>query len=296
VRFDRSGSVILFSGSNSQGQGHETVFKQLVCDRLGLDPREAQYIQGDTDEVFYGEGTGGSRSATLAGSAFHMATEKVVVKAHAIAAHMLKVEDADLKFDKGVFSTSKTNRTLSIKEIAVASLDKTNLPNDMEPGLIATAVYQAPVNNYPNGFHICELEVDAETGKVDVVRYNVVDDFGTVLNPLLLHGQVHGGIAQGAGQALMEDIHFDGSGQLVTASFMDYAMPRAHDLCAMEVESNPVPTKTNPLGVKGCGEAGCVGALPAVTNALIDALAEFGVRHIEMPATPERVWRAMNPK
>jgi aerobic carbon-monoxide dehydrogenase large subunit len=293
VRFDRSGSVILFSGSNSQGQGHETVFKQLVCDRLGLDPKEAQYIQGDTDEVFYGEGTGGSRSATLAGSAFHMATEKVVVKARAIAAHMLKVEDGDLKFDEGVFSTSKTNRTLSVKEIAVASLDKANLPNDMEPGLIATAVYQAPVNNYPNGCHICELEVDRDTGKVDVVRYNVVDDFGTVLNPLLLHGQVHGGIAQGAGQALMEDIHFDGSGQLVTASFMDYAMPRAHDLCAMEVESNPVPTKTNPLGVKGCGEAGCVGALPAVTNALIDALAEFGVRHIEMPATPERVWRAM---
>ena len=296
VRFDRSGSVILFSGSNSQGQGHETVFKQLVCDRLGLDPMEAQYIQGDTDEVFYGEGTGGSRSATLAGSAFHMATEKVVTKARAIAAHMLKVEESDLKFDEGVFSTSKTNRTLSIKEIAVASLDKANLPNDMEPGLIATAVYQAPVNNYPNGCHICELEVDEETGKVEIVRYNVVDDFGTVLNPLLLHGQVHGGIAQGAGQALMEGIHFDGSGQLVTASFMDYAMPRAHDLCAMEVESNPVPTKTNPLGVKGCGEAGCVGALPAVTNALIDALSEFGVRHIEMPATPERVWRAMQGK
>ena len=254
VRFDRSGSAILFSGSNSQGQGHETVFKQLVCDRLGLDPKEAQYIQGDTDEVFYGEGTGGSRSATLAGSAFHMATEKVVAKARAIAAHMLKVEAGDLKFDEGVFSTSKTNRTLSIKEIAVASLDKANLPNDMEPGLIATAVHQAPVNNYPNGCHICELEIDQETGKVEIVRYNVVDDFGTVLNPLLLHGQVHGGIAQGAGQALMEDIHFDTSGQLVTASFMDYAMPRAHDLCAMEVESNPVPTKTNPLGVKGAAK------------------------------------------
>ena len=293
VRFDRSGSLILFSGSNSQGQGHETVFKQLVCDRLGLDPKEAQYIQGDTDQVFYGEGTGGSRSATLAGSAFHLATEKVVTKARAIAANMLKVEEADLKFDEGVYSTNQTNRTLSVKEIAAASFDTANLPRGMEPGLFATAVYKAPVNNYPNGCHTCELEIDRETGKVEITRYSVVDDFGTVLNPLLLHGQVHGGIAQGAGQALMEDIHFDASGQLVTASFMDYAMPHAHDLCEMEVESNPVPTKTNPLGVKGAGEAGCVGALPAVANALVDALSEFGVRHIEMPATPERIWRAM---
>jgi carbon-monoxide dehydrogenase large subunit len=293
VRFDRSGSLILFSGSNSQGQGHETVFKQLVCDRLGLDPRETQYIQGDTDQVFYGEGTGGSRSATLAGSAFHLATEKVVTKARAIAAYMLKVDESDLKFDEGVFSTNKTNRTLSVKEIATAAHDMSNLPKGMEPGLFATAVYIAPVNNYPNGCHICELEIDRDTGKVDITRYSVVDDFGTVLNPLLLHGQVHGGIAQGAGQALMEDIHFDDAGQLVTASFMDYAMPHAHDFCDMEVESNPVPTKTNPLGVKGAGEAGCVGALPAVANALVDALSEFGVTHIEMPATPERIWRAM---
>src|SRR5262245_4532500 len=296
VRFDRSGSLLLFSGSNSQGQGHETVFKQLVCDRLGIDPIDARYIQGDTDQVFYGEGTGGSRSATLAGSAFHLATEKVIAKARVIAANMLNVEESDLNFDEGVFSTNKTNRTLSVKEIATAALDLANLPKDMEPGLFATAVYNAPVNNYPNGCHICELEIDRETGKADITRYSVVDDFGTVLNPMLLHGQIHGGIAQGAGQALMEDIHFDGAGQLVTASFMDYTMPRARDLSDMEVESNPVPTKTNPLGVKGAGEAGCVGALPAVTNALIDALSEFGIKHIDMPATPERMWRAMQPK
>jgi carbon-monoxide dehydrogenase large subunit len=296
VRFDRSGTVTLYSGSNSQGQGHETTFKQLVCDRLGLDPNEAHYIQGDTDEVFFGEGTGGSRSATLAGSAFFMATEKIVAKARAIAAHMLKVDEADLKFHEGVFSTNKTNRTLTIKELAVASLEPVNLPDGMEPGLSANAIYSQPVANYPNGCHVCEVEVDRETGKVDIVRYSVVDDVGTVMNDKLLHGQIQGGIAQGAGQALMEDIHFDGAGQLVTASFMDYAMPHAHDFCALEVESNPVPTKTNPLGVKGAGEAGCVGALPAVTNALIDALAEFGVKHIEMPATPERVWRAMNGK
>jgi len=157
-------------------------------------------------------------------------------------------------------------------------------------------VYSAPVANYPNGVHVCELEIDRETGQVQIVRYSVVDDVGTVINPLLMHGQVQGGIAQGAGQALMEDIHFDAAGQLVTASFMDYAMPHAHDLCDMEIEANPVPTKTNPLGVKGVGEAGCVGALPAVVNAVVDALAEFGVRHIEMPATPERIWRAMQTK
>jgi carbon-monoxide dehydrogenase large subunit len=293
VRFDRSGAATLFSGSVTQGQGHETVFKQLVCDRLGLDPKDVHYVQGDTDQVFFGEGTGGSRSATLAGSAFHLATEKIVAKARAIAAHNLKVDETDLKFEDGMFSTNKTNQTLTIKDIAKDSIDPNKLPKGMEPGLIATAVYTAPVANYPNGCHICELEIEQDTGKVEIVRYSVVDDVGTVLNPLLLHGQIHGGIAQGAGQVLMEDIHFDASGQLVTGSFMDYAMPHAHDFCAMAVESNPVPTKTNPLGVKGAGEAGCVGAMPAVANALVDALSEFGVRHIEMPATPERVWRAM---
>ena len=256
-------------------------------------PNDVHYVQGDTDQVFYGEGTGGSRSATMAGSAFHLATEKVIAKARAIAAHMLKVDESDLKFDEGVFSTNKTNRTLSIKEIAAPRFDPAKLPKGMEPGLFATAVYNAPVNNYPNGCHICELEIDQETGKVEIVRYSVVDDVGTVLNPLLLHGQIHGGIAQGAGQALMEDIHFDARRPARHRSFMDYAMPHAHDFCDMEVESNPVPTKTNPLGVKGAGEAGCVGALPAVANALVDALSEFGVKHIEMPATPERIWRAI---
>ena len=293
VRIDKTGTVTLFSGSNNQGQGHETVFKQLVCDRLGLDPNKAHYIQGDTDQVFFGEGTGGSRSSSLGGSAFHLAAEKIVTKARAIAAHMLQLDEADLKFDEGVFSSTKTNRTLTIKELAAASLEPKNLPKGMEPGLLANAIYTAPVANYPNGCHICEVEIDQETGKTDIVRYNVVDDVGTVLNPKLLHGQIHGGIAQGAGQILMEDIHFDASGQLVTASFQDYAMPHAHDFPALDVESCPAPTPTNPLGVKGAGEAGAVGAMPAVANAIVDALAEFGVTHIEMPATPERVWRAM---
>ncbi len=293
VRFDRDGSVTLFSGSVNHGQGHETVFKQLVCEQLGLDPADVHYVQGDTDLVFFGEGTGGSRSATMAGSAFKAASDKVLAKARAIAAHLLEVAPDDVKFNDGVFSSSKTNRTTTIKEIARDALNPAKLPAGMEPGLFATGMHTASVNNYPNGCHICELEIDEETGEVQIVRYSVVDDVGTVLNPLLLKGQIHGGVAQGAGQILMEDVHFDGAGQMVTASFMDYAMPRAHNLSYIAVDSNPVPTKTNPLGVKGAGEAGCVGAMPAVANALVNALSEFGVRHMEMPATPERVWRAM---
>ncbi len=293
VRFDRSGTATLFSGSITGGQGHETVFKQLVCDKLGLHPDEVRYVQGDTDEVFYGEGTGGSRSATMSGSAFLTATDKIIAKAKRIVAHALKVDAGDVNFADGVFSSPKSNRTMTIKEVAVDSLSPAKIPDDMEPGLAATAVYKAPVNNYPNGCHVCELEIDQETGVVEIVRYSVVDDVGTVLNPMLLHGQIHGGVAQGAGQVLMEDIHFDSTGQLLTASFMDYAMPHARHLSNIEVEANPVPTKTNPLGTKGAGEAGNVGALPAVANAVVDALSEFGVKHVEMPATPERIWRAM---
>ncbi len=293
VRFDRGGTVTLFSGSITAGQGHETVFKQLVCDRLGLHPDEVRYVQGDTDEVFYGEGTGGSRTSTMSSAAFTMATDKVIEKAKAIAAHSLKVDATDVNFADGVFSSPKTNQTMTIKEVAIDASNPAKLPASIEPGLFATAVYKAGKQNFPNGCHICELEIDKETGVVEIMRYSVVDDVGTVLNPMLLHGQIHGGVAQGAGQVLMEDIHFDASGQLVTASFMDYAMPHAHNLSDIEVESNPVPTKTNPLGTKGAGEAGNVGALPAVANAVVDALSEFGIRHVEMPATPERIWRAM---
>ena len=293
VRFDKSGGITMFAGSNSQGQGHETVFKQIVADRLGLHPDDIRYVQGDTDQVFYGEGTGGSRSATMGGAAFSRASDKIIDKALLIAAHALKLDAADIKFEGGLFSSAKSNRTLTMKEIAADAMVPAKIPAGMEPGLAATAVHTTPVNNYPNGCHICEVEIDIETGETAVVRYNVVDDVGTVLNPMLLHGQIHGGVAQGVGQALMEDVHFDDSGQMVTASFMDYAMPHAHNFPAIHVEANPVPTKTNPLGTKGAGEAGCVGALPAVVNAVVDALAEFGVTHIEMPATPERIWRAM---
>ncbi|MFL5086293.1 MAG: xanthine dehydrogenase family protein molybdopterin-binding subunit, partial [Xanthobacteraceae bacterium] len=293
IRFDRSGAVTLFSGSITQGQGHETIYKQLVCDRLGVAPDEVHYVQGDTDQVFFGEGTGGSRTATIGSSAFHMAVGKILTKARAIAAHMLGVDAEAVKFADGIFSAAGTNRTLTVKEIAKQAANPARLPKGMEGGLTATAVYNADVENFPNGCHVCELEIDEETGEVEVLRYSVVDDVGTVLNPLLLHGQIVGGIAQGVGQILMEDIRFDASGQLVSGSFMDYAMPRAENFGAFHIRSNPVPTKTNPLGVKGAGEAGCVGAMPAVANALVDALSGLGIRHVEMPATPERLWRAI---
>jgi len=295
VRFDRTGAVTLFSGSVNHGQGHETVFTQLVCDRLGLDPKDVTYVQADTDKVFFGEGTGGSRSATMSGAAFHAAVEKVVVKAKRIAAHALKVPVEEVNFEDGIFSSPKTNQTLTMTDVARDAVNPGRIPKDMEGGLAETAVIRGDFENFPNGCHICELEIDPETGVVEIVRYSVVDDVGTVLNPKLLYGQLHGGVAQGIGQVLKEDIRYDAdSGQLLTGSFMDYAMPRAHDFCEFDMHSNPVPTKTNPLGTKGAGEAGTVGAMPAVANAVVDALSEFGVKHIEMPATPERIWRAMN--
>jgi aerobic carbon-monoxide dehydrogenase large subunit len=294
IRFDRTGSVSIFSGSINQGQGHETAFKQVVCDRLGLDPKEVTYVQGDTDQVFFAEGTGGSRSAAFSGSAFTMAAEKIEAKGKIIAANMLKVDIADIKFNEGLFSTPKSNQTLTIKEVAKASLDPKNLPAGMEPGLIEKAIYTGKMASYPNGCHVCELEIDEDTGVVEIMNYNVVDDVGTVINPLLLHGQIDGGIAMGIGQILMEDIKFDEQGQILTGSFMDYAMPRASDMGGFHVDSNPVPTKSNPLGVKGAGEAGCVGAMPAVANALVDALSVLGINHVEMPATPEVLWRAIH--
>src|SRR5712672_3606876 len=294
LRFDRGGTVTLLSGSITQGMGHETIYKQLVCDRLGLHPDQFHYVQGATEKVAIGEGSGGSRTATLGGSAVYLATEKIVAKAKAIAAQLLEAAEADIDFKEGVFAIAGTDRTLSLADIAGAAWEPQSLPDGMEPGLVASAAFAAKQQNFPTGVHICELEIDPDTGTVEVLRYSVVDDVGTVMNPLLLEGQICGGIVQGIGQLLMEDIHFDaGSGQLVTGSFMDYAMPRADDLSAIHCESNPVPTKTNPLGVKGAGEAGAVGAMPAVGNALVDALQPLGIREVPMPATPERLWRAI---
>lgn len=293
IRFDPSGSVTLYAGSINHGQGHETIFKQIVCDRLGLEPEDVRYVQGDTEKVAIGVGTGGSRTATLGGAAFHGAAEQIVSKATRIAAHELDVDSEKITFSQGVFSSPDTNRTLTIQEIAGIAADPSNLPDGAETGLRATSTFTASAPNFPNGCHICEVEVDPETGVVQLIRYSVVDDVGTVLNPLLLDGQIHGGVVQGIGQILLENIQFDEDGQLITGSFMDYAMPRASDLCSIDTGTNAVPTSTNPLGVKGAGEAGSVGALPAVVNAIVDALSDLGIRHIDMPATPERVWQAI---
>ena len=292
IRFDRGGTVTLLTGAIHHGQGHQTTFTQVLCDRLGVDPKDVHYIQGDTDSMSVGEGTGGSRSAALAGSAVHLASIKVVDKAKKIANHLLEVDDAEL--EDGVFKSRKTNRTLSIKDVAKASFLPNKLPKDLEPGLIGQAVYNNPKENFPNGCHVCELEIDPELGTIEITRYVVVDDVGTVINPLLLKGQIKGGVSHGIGQILLEDLKFDPeSGQLLTGSFMDYAVTKAHHLVHMDIESRPTFTKTNPLGVKGAGEAGTVGAMPCVGNALADALSGFGITDVGMPATPERVWKAI---
>lgn len=292
LKFDRAGTATLNAGSISGGQGHETVFKQIVCDRLGLDFKDVRYVSGDTDKVPFGHGSGGSRSSALGSSAVLLATDKIVAKATKIAAHLMEVDEGDVKFDAGVFSSPKSNKSLTIKDVAKAAVNPKMLPPDMEPGLVQSAVHVAKAANYPNGCHVCELEVDEETGRIELKNYAVVDDVGRVLNINLMRGQVHGGIAQGAGQILKEDMAYDPeTGQPLTGTFMDYAMPRASDFCKMTVDVNPVPTKTNPLGVKGVGEAGSVGSLPAVANAIVDALSPLGIRNIPMPASPERIWR-----
>jgi len=293
IRFDMTGAVTLLTGAHDHGQGHGTTFKQVLSDKLGIDANLIRYRYGDTDEEITGTGTFGSRSAASASFAIDIAARKIVAKATRIAAHMLEAAETDIAFDKGKFTVAGTDRSVALLDVARASFVPQRIPRGMEPGLYETGTSATPAT-YPNGCHICEVELDAATGQVEIVRYSVVDDVGRVINPLLVHGQVHGGIAQGAGQALIEDMrHDDRSGQLLTGSFMDYGMPRADDLCAIRIESNEVPTKTNPLGVKGAGEAGTVGALPAVMNAINDALAREGASYLQMPCTPEKVWRAL---
>jgi len=294
IRFAPSGSVTLFMGTKNQGQGHETIFRQILNERLGIDPADVRYIDGDTDRVAFGMGSMGSRSTVIGGTALWMAADKVIAKGTKIAAKLLEAAEADIQFADGRFGVVGTDKTVDLKQVARAAFQPAQLPPGVEPGLYETGTFVPKQDTWPNGCHICEVEVDPDTGAVRLVSYVVVDDVGTVINPITLKGQIHGGVAQGVGQALMEQVVYDPeSGQLLTATFMDYAMPRADDLPDMRVESNPVPTKLNPLGAKGAGEAGTVGALPVVINGVIDALAPLGVRALEMPATPERVWRAI---
>ena len=291
VRFAPTGTATLLVGTKSQGQGHETMYRQIACERLGISPDQLRVIEGDTDAVAYGAGTGGSRSAAIGGTALWLAADKVIAKGKRIAAHLLETADADIAFASGRFTIAGTDRGVSLKDVARASFAFAALPKGIEPGLFEHATFSPVQETFPNGTHVCEVEVDPATGSVELVNYIVVDDVGTEINPLTLQGQVVGGIVQGLGQILMEQIVYDPeTGQLLTGSFMDYAMPRAGDLCNFEVGHNAVPTKLNPLGAKGAGEAGTVGALAAAMNAIVDAI---GTSNIEMPTTSERVWRAL---
>ena len=294
VRFDPQGCVTVVPGSISHGQGHDTMYKILVSDRFGIDADNIRVATCDTDVSADGGGTFASRTAVLGGTAATMAMDKIVEKGKRIAAHLLEAAAADMEFERGTFRVSGTDRSLALLDVVQAAFLRSKLPADVETGLTESAEFTPEIPNFPTGCHICEVEVDPETGSTEVLRYSVVDDVGTVINPLTFEGQIHGGIGQGVGQAFSEHIVYDpDSGQLLTGSFMDYGMPRAADMCSFELENHPVPTKTNPLGAKGAGEAGNVGALAAIMNAVVDALSPLGVKHIDMPATPDRVWRAI---
>jgi carbon-monoxide dehydrogenase large subunit len=288
------GTVTVATGVMSVGQGLETALPQLMAERLGVPLDRIRYAQGDTDQLPGGRGSGGSSALCVGGTAVSMALDKMLEKGRLIAVELLEAAAADITFAEGSFRVAGTDRTASLAEVARYAEDVAKLPSGMSSGLDGGAEWQPTDVTFPNGCHIAEVEIDPETGRTELLRYSVVEDVGRVLNPLLVEGQVHGGVAQGVGQALGEVIrHEGGTAQLVTASFMDYAMPHADELPVIAVETRSVPTSVNPLGAKGVGEAGTVGALSAVMNAVCDALAPLGIRHLDMPASPERVWAAI---
>jgi carbon-monoxide dehydrogenase large subunit len=294
VRVNPDGSVTVVAGSTSMGQGNETAFAQLVSGRLGVPLDRIQVFAGDTDAIEVGRGNGGSGAISVGGAAVLGAVDKVVAKGRRLAGHLLEAAPDDVVFKDGRFTVAGTDRGMTLAAVARAAYQPQAWPAGVDPGLAETGGFMPRAVNFPNGTHVCEVEIDPDTGTLRIVRYVVVDDVGRMVNPLLVKGQIHGGIAQGLGQALFETVVYDpGSGQLLSGSFMDYAMPRADDLPSFEVDSHEVPTRTNPLGVKGVGEAGTVGSLPAVANAVHAALAPLGVRHVDMPLTPERIWQAI---
>jgi carbon-monoxide dehydrogenase large subunit len=286
--------VELVMGNQEYGTGLITAYKQVVSDQLGIDADVIDVIMGDTDRTPAGL-TGGSRALAVGGTALYEASRSIVAKGKDIASHLLEVSAQDIVFADGAFAVPGTDLRLDIMEVAKAARDPARLPPDMAPGLDTTHTRVPPGQTFPNGCHIVEVEIDPSTGATTIDRYTVVDDFGRTINPLMLEGQVHGGIVQGIGQALLEHAVYDDSGQLLSGSFMDYAMPRAGDLPNFAFSTHNVPATSNPLGVKGAGEAGAVGAPPAVINAIVDALhRKVGARHIDMPATPRRVWETLN--
>ncbi|HTV46418.1 MAG TPA: xanthine dehydrogenase family protein molybdopterin-binding subunit [Stellaceae bacterium] len=294
VRVHPTGSVSILTGSHSHGQGHETTFSQLVADRLGIPIESIEIVHGDTAKIPYGMGTYGSRSLAVGGSAIAEAMDKIVAKGRKIAAHLLEAAEADVEFKDGNFTVAGTDRSKSFAEVALTAYVPHNYPEGLEPGLDETAFYDPKNFTYPSGAHIAEVEIDPETGQVTIVSFIASDDFGRIINPMIVAGQVHGGLAQGIGQAMLEGCVYDkGTGQLLTGSYNDYAMPRADDLPSFALSTNVTLCTHNPLGVKGCGEAGAIGAPAAISNAIVDALKPLGVRHVEMPATPERLWRVI---
>ena len=289
VRVNAVGTVEVLTGSHSHGQGHETTFAQLVADRFGVPIDSVSIVHGDTDKVQMGMGTYGSRSGAVGMSAVVKALDKVEAKAKKIAAHLMEADESDIVIENGEVKVAGTDKALPWFQVALASYTAHNLPAGMEPGLKETAFYDPANFTFPAGCYICEVEVDPETGKTEIIQFVAADDFGNIINPMIVEGQVHGGIAQGIGQALLEAVHYDESGQLLTASFMDYTMPRADDLPSFKISHQNTPCPNNPLGVKGCGEAGAIGSPPALMNAITDAI---GNNRLTMPATPLKVWEA----
>ncbi|MEQ8356502.1 MAG: xanthine dehydrogenase family protein molybdopterin-binding subunit [Kiloniellaceae bacterium] len=294
LKVKEDGGVELWIGTQTNGQGHFTAYCQLLADKLGVEPDQVTIHQGDSWDLPQGGGTGGSRSLLMGGVALDGAADKVIERARRVAGHLLEAAEADIEFEEGIFTVAGTDKRVTLTEVAKTAYGDASLPEEMKAPLEDQHHIVAGKQTYPNGSHLCELEVDPDTGTVKLLRYVIVDDFGVVVNPLLCAGQVHGGTVQGVGQALLEHTVYDADGQLLTGSFMDYTMPRADDVPAIELTLiEDTPCTTNPMGVKGAGEAGAIGSCPAVINALVDALAPLGIRHVDMPATPEKVWRAI---
>ena len=293
IRFEDDGGVTILTGTLDYGQGHWSAFAQVLHSKLGVPFEAIRLLQGDSDQLIAGGGTGGSKSIMASGAAIQEAGDLVIEKGRQIAGHLLEAAAADIEFADGTFSIAGTDRTVGLMEIAARLRQGLRLPDGVPDTLDVSHVHAASPSAFPNGCHVAEVEVDPDTGVVEVVRYTMVNDFGTVVNPLLVEGQAHGGVVQGIGQALMEHCVYDPDGQVLAGSYMDYAVPRADHAPPFSIAFHSVPATTNPLGAKGCGEAGCAGSLPAVMNALVDAMADHGVRHINMPATPQRVWQAL---
>jgi carbon-monoxide dehydrogenase large subunit len=291
IRVHPTGSVTVFTGTHSHGQGHETTFAQLVHEQLGVPLDQIEVVHGDTSKIPFGMGTYGSRSLAVGGSAMVKAMDKIIAKGRKIAAHLLEASVDDVEFKDGKFTVAGTDRSKTLTEVSLAAYVPHNYPiEELEPGLEETAFYDPKNFTYPGGCHVCEVEIDRETGVVEVVNFVAADDVGRVINPMIVEGQIQGGVAQGIGQALLEHAVYDESGQLITGSMMDYTMPRADDLPNVTVRTETTLCTHNPLGVKGCGEVGAIGSPPAVINAVVDALRDYGVRHIDMPATPQKIW------